>query len=447
METILIGGTLIDGTGRDPVPHAGVVVKDGKVLAAGRAGELSYGRDARVVDVTGLTIMPGLIDIHTHLTYHGDQPNVWQLEFEESVELNTLKAARNAAHILRTGFTSIGDGGCRGYIGPAIRDGVAKGVIPGPYIVAAGPILTGSAGLLDGMPVWIRMESDSALGMTVNGTDEVRRAVRAQVKGGVDWIKVSASGVAGSRFTTAETEDLSADEIGAAVSEARKYGKPVHAHAHAREGVRACVEAGVLSLHSGEFVDEEILLLMREKGIVFSPTVAWLHARCLPGYVLAENPAFVEEAWRAYAAAKISIVKARELGVKMAVGSDASHRFHHVPDGVLELEYYQALGWPPLEVITAATKTAAEAINRGDTVGTLALGKVADILVVEGPVAEDVRVLRDKRNIKWMFQAGREVALAPDRGIFGAAFKAAEWLDKPLRRSDSGCSRAAAGRP
>jgi imidazolonepropionase-like amidohydrolase len=448
MDMVLIGGTLIDGTGREPMPGAGVVVKEGRVHAVGPAGRLSYSREARVIDVAGLTIMPGLIDIHTHLTYHGDQPNVWQLEFEESVELNTLKAARNAAHILKTGFTSIGDGGCRGYIGPAIRDGVAKGVIPGPHIVAAGPILTGSAGLLDGMPVWIRMESDQALGMTVNGVDEVRRAVRSQVKGGVDWIKVSASGVAGSKFATAETEDLSADEIFAAVAVARKYGKPVHAHAHSREGVRACVEAGVLSLHSGEFVDGEILLLMREKGIIFSPTVAWLHARCLPGYVLAKDPAFVEEAWRAYAAARIAIVKARELGVKMAMGSDASHRFHHVPDGALELEYYQELGWPALEVITAATKTAAEAINRGDSRGTLAPGKVADILVVDGPVAEDVRVLRDKRNIKWMFQAGRELALAPDRGIFNADFKAAEWLDVPLGSSEPRSRAAgAAGRP
>ena len=436
METVLIGGTLIDGTGCEPLPRAGIVMSEGKVRAVGPLVRLSYGRDARVVDVEGLTIMPGLIDTHTHLTYHGDQPNVWQLEFEESVELNTLKAARNAAHILQTGFTSIGDGGCRGYIGPAIRDGVAKGIIPGPHIVAAGPILTGSAGLLDSMPVWIRMESDQALGMTVNGVDEVRRAVRAQVKGGVDWIKVSASGVAGSRFATAETEDLSADEIAAAVSEARKYGKPVHAHAHSRGGVRAAVEAGVLSLHSGEFVDEELLLFMRERGTIFSPTVAWLHARCLPGYVLAANPAFVAEAWRAYAAAKVSIVKARELGVKMAMGSDASHRFHHVPDGALELEYYQELGWTALEVITAATKTAAEAINRGAMLGTLSPGKVADILVVAGPVWEDVRVLRDKRNIKRMYQGGREVALALDRGIFGADFRVAEWLDEPLARSD-----------
>src|SRR5499427_4651799 len=447
METVLIGGTLIDGTGREPLSGAGVVVKDGKVHAVGAVDRLGYGRDARLVDVAGLTIMPGLIDSHTHLTYHGDQPNVWQLEFEESVELNTLKAARNAARILQTGFTSIGDGGCRGYIGPGIRDAVAQAIIPGPRIVAAGPILTGSAGLLDNMPVWVRMESDQALGMTVNGVDEVRRAVRAQVKGGVDWIKVSASGFFFNDTATTESEDLSADEIAAAVSEARKYGKPVHAHAHSREGVRAAVEAGVLSLHSGEFVDEELLLRMREKGIIFSPTVAWLHARCLPGYVLAANPAFVDEAWRAYAAAKVAIVRARELGVKMAMGSDASHRFHHVPDGTLELEYYQELGWSALEVITAATKTAAEAINRGAMLGTLTPGKVADILVVEGAVCEHVGVLRDKRNIKRMFQAGREVALATDRGILGRDFKADEWLNKPLGQGHSSCSGTAAGRP
>src|SRR5262249_40383394 len=145
MDTLLIGGTLIDGTGREPLPHAGVIVTEGRICAAGPAAQLSCGRAPEVIDGGGLTITPGLLDAHTHLTYHGDQPNVWQLEFEESVELNTLKAARNARQILQTGFTSIGDGGCRGYIGPALRDAVAQGIIPGPHIVAAGPILTGSA--------------------------------------------------------------------------------------------------------------------------------------------------------------------------------------------------------------------------------------------------------------------------------------------------------------
>src|SRR5262249_61796715 len=110
MGTVLIGGTLIDGTGREPLSGAGVVVKDGKVHAVGAVDRLGYGRDARLVDVAGLTIMPGLIDSHTHLTYHGDQPNVWQLEFEDSVELNTLKAARNPPHILQHRLTATGSG-------------------------------------------------------------------------------------------------------------------------------------------------------------------------------------------------------------------------------------------------------------------------------------------------------------------------------------------------
>jgi len=430
--SLIVGARLIDGTGREPVDNAAVLIEDGRIAAVGRTDTLARAPDARVIEAEGRTVMPALIDAHTHLTYHGDQPDVWQLEFQESVELNTLKAARNARMILEMGFATIGDGGCRSYIGPAVRDAIRQGVIPGPRVFAAGPILCGSAGLLDSMPAWIRLESDHALGMVVNGVDEVRRAVRTQVKGGVDWIKVSASGVAGSRYATAETDDLSRDEIMAAVAEARKFGKPVHAHAHSLEGVRASVEAGVLSLHSGEFADEALLALMRDKGVIFSPTIAWLHARCLPGYKLAEDPAFVEEAWRAYAAARVAVVKARELGVRIAIGTDAAHRFHHGPDGVLEMEYLQVLGYPALEVVTAATRTAAEAVSLGHEVGTLEPGKRADILVVEGEVAEDVRVLRDKRNIWRMLKDGREVALPAGRGRVGADFDVAASLNRPL---------------
>ncbi|MFQ5972247.1 MAG: amidohydrolase family protein [Alphaproteobacteria bacterium] len=434
METVLIGGTLIDGTGRDPVLNAGLVMEGPMIRQVGASDRLVFGANARILDLEGRTIMPGLIDCHTHLTYHASQPGAWQLDFAESLELNTIKATLNARAILEMGFTTIGDGGCRGYLGPAIRDAIAQRLIPGPRVVAAGPILCGSAGLLDTAPAWTRLDSDAPLGMVVDGPDQVRLAVRQQVKGGVDWIKVAASGVAGSRFSTAETDDLGEEEIRAAVREAAKFGKRVHSHAHSRSGVRASVRAGVLSLHSGEFAGEEELCLMREHGVILSPTIAWLHARCLPGSSPAQDAAFLSQARRAYETAKVATVRARELGVKVAVGTDGAHRFHHVPDGVLEMEYLQALGYPPLEIITAATRSAAEAIDRGALVGTLEPGKLADILVVEGDPARDVRVLRDKRHIVRMFTDGQELTLALDRTAVGTGFSVAEWLGEPARR-------------
>lgn len=430
-ELVLRGGRVIDGTGREPIAAAGLVIEGDRIRQVDRTDRLSAGRDARVIDLDGRTVMPGLVDLHTHLSYHASEPNAWRLEMEESVELTTVKATLNARAIVHTGFTTIGDGGCRGLIGPAIRDAVARGLIPGPRVVTAGQILCGAAGLMDSMPVWARYESDVSLGRVVNGADEVRRAVRDHVKGGVDFIKVAASGVAGSRWSDAETEDLGEDEMRAAVHEAAKHRRWVHAHAHSRDGIKAAVRAGVRSLHSGEFTDDEGLVMMRERGVVVGATIAWLHARSLPGYVLAAgNPAFVEEARGAFVAAAAMLVRARELGVKVAIGTDAAHRFFHAADGVLEMEYFAALGFSPLEIVTAATKTAAEGLGVGDRLGTLEAGKLADVLVVDGDPAEDVGILRDKRRIVQMLQAGRDVPLPADRGVLGADFVVADAMKR-----------------
>ena len=432
MDIALIGGRLIDGTGREPVQETAVVLRDGIIVALEPGAGSRAATDAQIVDVEGRTIIPGLIDCHTHLTYHASQPDVWQLDFKESVELNTLHAATNARAIQETGFTTIGDGGCRGFIGPAIRDGIALGLIPGPRVIAAGPILCGPAGLLDGTPPWMRLDSDAALGTTISGPAAVREAVRRQIKGGVDWIKVAASGVAGSPYSAAEFEDLGFDEIGAAVREAGKFGKKVHAHAHSRGGIRAAVEAGVVSLHSGEFAGDEELILMRERGVIFSPTIAWLQARCLPVPGAPPSEAFLAEAWRAYDAARATLARARELGVQVAIGTDASHRFPHAPDGVVEMEYFAALGWPPLDIIRAATAMAAAALGRADEFGTIECGKRADLLVLDADPASDISVLRDKSAIRHLFKDGREVMLPAGRGPIGAAFRAAKWADLSL---------------
>lgn len=432
MATILRGGYLIDGTGTEPAKDMSVVMDGGLIKQIGAVDSIKPSSNDTVVEVEGRTLMPGLIDAHTHLGYHVHQPDVWTQELKESVELNTLYAAKNAASILHCGFTAIGDGGCRGFISSAVRDAIARGVISGPRIRAAGAIICGEAGLLDNTPPWSEVRTHASLGMMVTGTDEVRRAVRRQVKGGVDWIKVAASGVAGSQWSSADTDDLSYDELRAAVVEAEKYGLPVHAHAHSIGGIRSAVRAGVISLHCGEYADRAAIEEMRDAGVYFSPTIAWLHARCMPRFGAPTDPEFRAEAWSAYQAARAMIPQAQVLGATIAVGTDAAHRFPHVPDGCIEMEYFVALGYSPMQAIVAGTSSAAKAIGCDDTLGQVKPGYAADLLMIEGDPSRDIALLRNKRNIVRMWKGGEEVELPPERGRVGVEFTPADWLEYDL---------------
>jgi imidazolonepropionase-like amidohydrolase len=422
------GGLLIDGSGREPVPDATIVLDKGVITRVVTASKVAPVGDDIVIDAEGRTLMPGLIDAHTHLGYHSRQPDVWTQELKESVELNTLYAAANARAILHCGFTAIGDGGCRGFLSSAVRDAIENGTIEGPRVRAAGAIICGEAGLLDNTPPWSEARTHASLGMMVTGADEVRRAVRRQVKGGVDWIKVAASGVAGSSWSSAETDDLSYEELNAAVVEARKFGRPVHAHAHSIGGIKAAVRAGAISIHSAEFADNEAIEAMHKAGVYFSPTIAWLHARCMPQFGAPTDPEFRAEAWSAFEASRRMLTQSKSLETILALGTDAAHRFPHVPDGVLEMQYFVALGFTPMQAIVAATKNAAKAIGCGDTLGQLQVGRMADVLMVEGNPAEDIAVLRNKRNIHRMWKGGAEVALPQDRGRIGVDFDPAQWL-------------------
>lgn len=432
---LLRGGLLIDGTGAEPVRDQVISIADGRIRSVGPIGRVRSADNVDVVDLEGRAVLPGLVDAHTHLTYHVERPDVWALEQKESVELNTFYAGRNAGWILASGVTSIGDGGCRGFIGPAVRDAVRLGLIAGPEVVAAGPIICGAAGLLDGAPAWMDQSNASSLGDIANGPEQVRAAVRRQVKGGVDWIKVAASGVAGSPFSSAETDDLCFEDIQAAVGEAAKYGKLVHAHAHSRNGILAAVRAGAVSIHAAEYADEACLDAMVEKGTIFSPTIAWLHVRCMERFGAPPDPAFRREAWDAFDRSRAMIAEARRKGVRIALGSDAAHRFPHIPSAVLEMEYFEALGHSPLETISASTATAAAAIGRAKDKGRIAPGHIADLLVVDGNPADGVRVLRDPGRIWRIYRAGTRIESAEAgaelaRRIAAVDFEPRDWLPR-----------------
>jgi imidazolonepropionase-like amidohydrolase len=283
-EFVLINGRLIDGTGKEPLDGCGIVVKGASISAVGPSQSLPVPADAQVIDVGGRTIMPGLIDAHTHLTYHVSEYGLMLQQMNESLEMNALKAAESARVILETGCTAIGDGASRGKVGMAIRDGVKQGLIPGPKVVAAGQIISGSAGIGDHTSEWGYFDNDVFLGTAVNGPQEVRTMVRKQIRQGVDYVKVAASGTPGGRVMNGRTQDLSYEELVTAVQEAAKFGKRVHAHAHDPAGIKDVARSGIMSLHSGEFVDEEGLHMMKEMDCVFVPTISWLHFRIKEEY-------------------------------------------------------------------------------------------------------------------------------------------------------------------
>ena len=417
-KCVLANGLLIDGTGREPQPGWGLVVDGKKIQSVGPMGSLSVPANAEVFDLGGWTLMPGLIDAHTHLTYHKSEYALILQQMNESLELNTIKAVENARVILETGCTAIGDGGCRGNIAVAIRDAVKDGMIPGPKVVAAGPMLSGSSGIMDHTAAWGYYDHDAFLGTCVNGPQEVRTAVRKQMRAGVDWVKVTASGIPGHPWIRAHVQDLVYDEIVAAVEEAAKFGKKVHAHAHDPIGPKQAALAGAISVHSGEYLDEEGMALLKESGCIFVPTIAWLHFRSDEDYARQvtrvyhpteeQLQEFIDDCHKGYEAGCEAIRIAHKIGAPMAVGSDGAHVFPPF-DLVYEMEYYQEQGILPLEIITAATKISAMAIDRGDVWGTLEPGKAADVLVVDGDPSTDIRILRDKSRIVMMLQGGRMV--------------------------------------
>ncbi len=414
----LINGRLIDGTGEAPRDGWGLLVDGPTIQAVGPGHALHRPADATVIDVGGRTVMPGLIDAHTHLTYHVSEYALILQQMNELLEMTAIKATQNARMILETGCTAIGDGGCRGNTAACIRDAVQQGLIPGPKVVAAGQMLSGTGGIADHTAAWGYHENETYLGIVVNGGPQMREAVRKQMRLGVDWVKVTASGTPGNLWIDGRTQDLGYEEILAAVQEAAKFGKPVHAHAHDRNGLKDAVRAGVISVHSGEFADQAGLELMKARGCFFIPTIAWLHFRAQEKYAReytraykltdAQIQRFIDDCREAYEACRETIRLAHRLGTPMAIGSDGAHVFPPF-DLAYEMEYFQDLGIPPLEILTAATKHSARAIGRGDVWGTLEPGKAADILVVDGDPSRDVRVLRDKSRLVMIVQDGRVV--------------------------------------
>jgi imidazolonepropionase-like amidohydrolase len=399
---VLRGATLIDGTGAPPLRDATLVVQDGRVESITTGAGGPWPASHEVIDLTGLTLLPGLIDCHDHLAFHGyDLPSRWGLA--EPASTRSLRTGRVIEQTLAAGYTTVRDAGG---LDAGFRAAVDEGLIRGPRLLTAVAIISPIGGIGDRVSPSgheCLAPPDPALPPGVaNGVAEVRRVVRTMIRAGADVIKCATTGGASSRAGHGPRDPaFDLDEMRALVDEAHAQGRKVMCHALGGPGLRLALEAGVDSIEHGCYLDEdpELIPMMAEQGTVLTPTLLVYE------YHRESRAPHVRERARALQAHhRESVRRALAAGVKVAAGTDAGGHGH--PPNAGELPLLVAAGLTPMQAVQAATGWAAEAVGLEREIGTLEKGKRADLIAVAGDPLADVGVLADVARIRLVLKDG-----------------------------------------
>ncbi len=381
-------GRLIDGLGGTPLANATVLIEGDRIREVGSGVEIPEG--AKVIDLSRMTVLPGLIDCHTHITSAPGAASELRSSFIDAAIL----APGHAKATLEAGFTSIRDVGAPQFVDVALRKAIDGGDIPGPRIQAATlPIsATGGHGDLNGLSPFVEVHAFSGI---ADGVDEIRRKVRFEVKYGADVIKVTATAGAMSEEESVEAALFTQEELDALVDEARAWGRRVAAHAHGAEGIKRAVRAGVVSIEHGTFLDEEAARLMVERGTYLvkdSYEDRWFLERA-PGW--GYPPIILEKLSKVVEGHQAAFLLAMKQGVKIAFGTDAGMIPHG--ENAKQFRDYVEWGMKPMEAILTATRNAAEVLGWSDRVGAIAPGRLADIIAVEKDPLTDITELERVR--------------------------------------------------
>ncbi len=387
---------VIDGLGRAR-ERATLLVQDDRIAAIGDDREVTVPRGARVIDARGMTVLPGLIDCHVHLCLGGDA-DVLRAIREEDPALTLLKAARSARTTLESGFTTVRDLGFRDHSIFSLKQAIQDGLLPGPRILAAGLVVC----MTGGHARFIGREAD--------GPVEVVAAVREQLARGAEVIKFIASGGVLTPGTSPESAQMTPEELGAGMAEARRAGRRVAAHAHGAEGMKNAIRAGAHSIEHATLMDDEAAALMREQGVFMVPTLSAIARTADCGLNCGIPETTVHKARTMRARHEASFKKAHRSGIPIALGTDAGTPFNHHGENAQELDRMVALGMSPMEAIVAATASAARLLGIEHLVGTIEVGKQADLLIVDGNPLKKISLLRDRDRIVGVIQAGRFVS-------------------------------------
>jgi imidazolonepropionase-like amidohydrolase len=348
-----------------------------------------------VVDLGGLTVLPGVIDVHTHLTMNPDFD-----PFREVISTDAKEAINgvvNAKATLLAGITSVRNVGAYGFVDVDLRDAVNAGQVPGPHMQVSGPLLGITGGHCDEnlLPIKYQAVRDGV----ADGISQVQHKVRENIKYGADLIKICATGGVLSKGDDPQASQYTLEEMQAIVADAHRLGRKVAAHAHGAQGILWATEAGVDSIEHGSYINDEAIAEMKKRGTYLVPTLY------LEDWMLEKGnlPAFYHQKMiDVSAVAKSNIKHAMQAGVKIAMGTDAAVYPHGLNAHELDV-YVNQLGMAPLAALQTATINAADLMGWSAKTGALEPGKWADIIAVDKSPLEDVRVLQD---VKFVMKAG-----------------------------------------
>lgn len=401
-KIIITGGKLIDVEAGDIIDDSIIIIEGDRIIAAGSSDEIEMpaGSDLIKLEASGRTILPGLIDAHTHLQLVPEDDEFDNLK--KSVPLKAIQAGSNAKKTLEAGFTTIRDLGAEHLVDLAVRDAIADGFILGPRVLASGYKIAPTGADFRIYPPELTISGQ----YTMDSVAEVRRAARELVGLGVNQIKIMTSGRTFRKASSPDTKVYSLEEVRTAVEIAHDNGLKVSAHAHGAAGVKLALEAGCDTIEHGTVLDQADLEFMLENNIYLVPTFSYSGNlkrlkgdSGLPDYSVAKAFSSREKRLK-------SFYNAYQAGVKIAMGSDSGMPF--VPHGGNAIEIIEMVkaGMSILDALKSATIDAAGALGIEDEVGSIRPGKVADLIVIDGNPATDLEVLTEIAKIELVIKSG-----------------------------------------
>ncbi|MDB4911699.1 MAG: amidohydrolase [Gemmatimonadetes bacterium] len=385
-RTVLRAAHLVEPRTGKRIDNAVIVIDGDRITSVTSGGAVPTG--VTVIDLGNTTVLPGLIDVHTHLS--GESHDYYTDLFRRSPIDAAVRAHIYAKRTLAAGFTTVRDVGAPELIDVALRNAINDGVVDGPRMLVATLAIsaTGGHGDLNGFSPYIHFQQLSNI---ADGVDEVRKAVRVNIKYGADWIKVLASAGVLSEEESVGAPQYSQEELNAIVAEATTWGRKVAAHAHGAEAIKRATRAGVASIEHGGLVDEEGVRLMKEHGTYLVPDI-YTDAYILEhGKEIGLPDKMIEKERQLRKAPNVNWRRAIAAGVKMAFGTDAGVYPHGT--NARQFKYLLELGLTPLQTIQMATSNAADLLGWQDKAGTLVPGAWADLIAVRGDPLSDVTVL------------------------------------------------------